>query len=373
MGTGRARLAYFQEVAMLSSKHLTGVLVVALSALAAVPDAAAQRVRHVLGSGAYFPLRPGSSWSYQRKGIGQPSTWQVTLTERVLVGRDARYYLLDGYFRGSARMVRTDHFGVVTERDPEGGRDSVWYMLGASVGSSWELQLQPDAAEGAKSDCVNHSRIKVAARDEVVRVPAGEFRNVVRLDLQPPCVDAGIVAEWFAPGVGLIRREETSIAGPVVSELVYAELGDSLFPDAPYTVSLTLDAPLYVNNLMPPIEPDKLPTVRGVFTMRNHTELPIELLFSGCKSVSIELLDKSGATVLRGRGDDGGCCACDSVLRIRLVEDAIILPFSFKLQDDKGQPLADGRYTVRATLDLAPSSAVSRPTAVLPVEIQSVH
>ena len=35
-------------------------------------------------------------------------------------------------------------------------------------------------------------------------------------------VDAGITDEWFARGVGLVKRSTTSIAGPRTSSLIHA-------------------------------------------------------------------------------------------------------------------------------------------------------
>ncbi len=79
----------------------------------------------------------------------------------------------------------------------------------------------------------------------VISVPAGEFHDVLGIDRQQMlCADAGIVSEWFAPGVSLIRRVGESIAGPVASELVKAELGSRRRPRSTYQTCLLPDVPI---------------------------------------------------------------------------------------------------------------------------------
>jgi hypothetical protein len=356
-------------------KGLAGFrLVVAMllgSALAPALGSAQGRGRTVLRAPSYFPLQAGSTWSYERKGVVATGTWQARVAPPGDSPKPESHSRLEGYFTGPARNVRTDALGVVSER-AERSPDTLWYLFGAPVGFPWELHLQdiPDGGGGAA--CVDGARLRIAARDETVSVPAGEFTNVIRVEHHGACADAGITAEWFAPGVGLIRREETSFAGPVVSELVRAEIGDVVYPRAAYTTSLSLGSAVLVNNLMPPVSADGLPVVRGALTVRNDTDAAVELAFSGCRSVAVEVLDAKGGVVVTARGDDGGCCSCKSLIQETLARASLAVPFSFVLRTAKGEALPDGRYALHATLETQGPSAL-RPAGVALIEVRSVH
>jgi hypothetical protein len=349
----------------------TAVLVVWLGG-AAAPVQGQREIRPVLGGPSYFPLGVGNRWVYQKAGVGGTSTWRAEVTEAGVPARLWSFFRLDGYFQGPPRMVRADRGGVVREVLPDSGQEYLWYLLGAPVGTTWLLQLAPSPTAGPVVDCVDGSRLVLASRNEVVKVPAGEFTRVVRVDFRSPCVDAGITSEWFAPGVGLVRREETSLAGTVVSELVQAELGGVAMPRAVYSTTLSLDSPRYVNNLMPPVGPDSVPTARGSFAVRNFTDVPVELTFSGCKSASLVVENEAGEVVGRTRADDGGCCTCASLATVTLLHDVLVLPLSFTLSTAKGEPLPTGRYSITVTLDTV-GEAVLRPSARLPLEIVAIY
>jgi hypothetical protein len=330
------------------------------------------RVRPALGPASYFPLNPGDHWLYERRGpAGQSSTWGVTVGAGA-PDAHAAYVTLSGYFPGAPRQVRVGPGQRVVELDFHGGPDALWYLLGATPGTRWRLTLADLPTLGPVPACISGSKLQLADRSEIVRVPAGTFRNVVRIDVGPPCADAGITGEWFAPGVGLVRREETSIAGPVISELVSATVAGRAFPAAGYETSLGLERPLLFNDLMPPVDDDSLPVVRGVFTVTNRTDIPVELVFAGCRSVALTVSDFAGTPIVAATADDGGCCTCDSVVRLVLVRDSFSLPFSFRLATENGEPLPDGRYCVSAVLQTTDPDAL-RPSAAARIEMQTVY
>jgi hypothetical protein len=277
------------------------------------------------------------------------------------------YSPLVGYFGEGTRLVRADLASSVFERG-EAGREHLWYRLRAPVGTSWKLTTAPP-----ELPCLAGATLTIGARDEVVTVPAGAFRGVVRVDYSASrCADAGITREWFAPGVGLVRRVEASIAGTRTSELVFARLGETTWPRTAWATSLELSSPRYVNDLMPTVGPRPLPQVRGAFVLRNRSDVPVELVFGGCRSVTLVVRDEAGEVVLESRADDGGCCACDNLVRVTLLRNALLLPFSFVLADGTGEPLPDGFYSLTATLD-ALGGETLRPAARARFEVQSVY
>lgn len=372
--TGRARGGQGRGRGVRPARYLSWAVVVAVGLGGAATLAQGRgEVRPLLGSASYFPLGVGDRWVYNRTGTGSASTWKAEVAETAVSGSPSQVYLLNGYFPGVPRWVRTNRGGTVTELAPAEAREYLWYRLGAPVGTSWELQLAPTpTALPVADDCVNGSRVVVASRDDVVSVPAGQFTRVVRVDFHSRCADAGITSEWFAPGVGLVRREEASIAGPVVSELVMAELDGLTLPRSAYAVTLSVDRPRYVNNLMPPVGPGALPTVRGTFALRNPTDVPVELAFTGCTSATVAVANEAGEVVVRARVDDGGCCTCGNPVTVTLTHDVFVLSLSFTLSGENGDPLPDGRYVITVTLDTAGAAAL-RPLAQLPIEIVSVY
>ena len=328
-------------------------------------------IRQGIGAQTLFPLREGSTWTYARKGLAETSEWTAAVTAKVSAPRVHPYFTLEGYFEGMPHAVRSDPFGSVTERS-EGFRDHLWYLLGAPEGTTWTLQLAPSPQESPVADCISGARVTLAARGETMSVPAGDFERVVRVDWMSACADAGIASEWFAPGVGLIRRDELSIAGIVTSELVRAELGGVSLPRVGYVTTLSLDRPLYTNNLMPPVGPGALPTVTGSLVVQERTDAPLVLAFSGCKSVSVAVVNEAGGTVLTARADDGGCCECRTLIEWDFARWPLVVPFAFKLAGEGGQPLPDGRYAISATLDTRDAEPL-RPAARATIEITSTH
>ena len=350
-------------------------LALAVSLVAALGSAASGEVQRLVrpsvAAGSYFPIQPGNHWVYEKQRPSGPTTWEVTVSETGASAPQRLYDTMLGYFPGP-RQVRVDTEDNVFEWSGDGLHEGLWYPLGAPIGTRWDVRLAPVPLASPFPDCVTGSKLVLASRGDALQVPAGEFQNVIRVDWTSPCADAGITSEWFAPGVGLIRRDETTFAGPVSSELVRAELGSKGLPRAAYAATLGLDQVRYVNNLMPPVGPDAIPTARGYLEVRNFSAVPLDLTFSGCKSVAIEVRDEAGAVVAQGRGDDGGCCTCASSVHITVQDGAITVPFAVQLAGPGAAPLPDGSYSLSATLESL-GSETRRPAARVPIEIASVH
>jgi len=348
---------------------VVGTLVAVLIPVRA--DAQGQ-VREGLRTLSYLPLQPGTYWTYERRGPAGTSTWRAEVVAEPAGTLELGYHRLVGYFPGPPRLVRVLPLDVVTEARPEGGRDVLWYMLRAPAGLSWTLELAGVAEPLSGAECIDGSRLHVAARPEKVTVPAGQFENAVKVVFASRCADAGITAEWFAPGVGLVRRTESSLAGEVVSELVETNAGGGWPLRMPYTTSLALDRAVAVNDLMPPVDPQRLPVLKGVLSVRNDTETAVELTFGGCVRAVIELVDGAGNVLLQTRAGDGRDCDCKCLVRARLQRSALALPFRLPLVLEGGRPLPDGVYAVRAAFETTEPKPL-QPAATSRLEIRSTH
>ncbi|MFB3903933.1 MAG: hypothetical protein ACE15E_10800 [Acidobacteriota bacterium] len=318
---------------------------------------------------SFFPLDTGNRWVYAVQGPGSASrTWEVKVTERQAIPPFRTFFELSGYFSGKdPRLVRLSIMGRVLEIGDD-GKEYLWYEFGGRVGRTWVMDLAP----GNAPVCEDGALLRIGARDEVITVPAGQFKQVIRIDFMTKCSDAGITREWFAPGVGLIRREEASIAGPVVSELVYAEIAEKVFPTSAYTTALQLSSSHFVNNLMPPVDPSKLPRVRGAFVVRDRTAEPLELVFpTACRGLLLELRNEAGEVVLSINTIEGVACLA-VITRVNVGKKPLVLPFSFALADKDGQPLPDGEYSLTAVLLTKAADSPLNPAARAVIQVTSI-
>jgi len=315
------------------------------------------RVQNNLGEGiTHFPLHAGSEWVYEKRdAFGTESTWRVTLSEPE-AGAEAGFELR-GYF-GERHVVKHDSDGAVTELSAD-GNSSVWYRLGTSVGSTWTLEC----GEGCVG-CLDHASARLASHSELVRVPAGEFPDALRVDYTCDCMDAGLVSEWFAEGVGLIKRLEQSIAGPIESVLLRANVGGIVLPDHPAATSLTLD-----ETRISIAGSAGKPRITGAFRVHDQTSDSLTFEFEGCVSAALVLIDEAGQVVLEGRADDGGCCDCQKPVKLELHGETLVLPFVLVLLDREERPVPAGHYSLVATLRTL-DAPPTRPAATVHVFVE---
>ena len=103
-----------------------------------------------------------------------------------------------------------------------------WYAFGAAEGESYETSIDPCSR-----------RATVESRTHRYEGPAGVFPWALRI-VYPPgvCMDAGLTEEIFFPWTGLLRRTETTIAGPRTYDLIYARTGGVTVISQPETAIL---------------------------------------------------------------------------------------------------------------------------------------
>ena len=230
------------------------------------------------------------------------------------------------------------------------------------MGETWTLD-DPDDPTG----CLGGATLRLASHSESIKVPAGDFQNVVRIDYEQPCMDAGVVSEWFAPEVGLVQRLENSFAGPVVSQLLSAKVGGRTIPDTSWATSLTLDRPTFSVKPSTGSDPGS-GTITGTFRVRNQGADPVELQFAGCVSATLTILDLNGKVVFEGRADDGGCCECKNIVTVQVKNGDLFLPVAIPLYLKGGTVLPGGRYAVEARFNTLEPLQI-RPAASAAVSI----
>lgn len=169
----------------------------------------------------YFPQQVGDEREYRktRTAIGSEVQW----TDRILAS-DGRFFQHSNYWGdGISRWLRVTSTSKVVEQTNR--KPILWYKLGASEEREWTIDLN----SGGPS-CVDGALVKIVSTKETVIVPAGTFQNCLKLEFHSNCSDAGLINQWFAPEIGLVKQTEDSILGPVTSELVRAKIGTIIYP-----------------------------------------------------------------------------------------------------------------------------------------------
>ncbi|HEU5181376.1 MAG TPA: hypothetical protein VFW45_11330 [Candidatus Polarisedimenticolia bacterium] len=314
---------------------------------------AASRRSAQASASSYFPLRVGNYWIYQG-----PTT--VTVTEQVAGPDGLSYFAVNNFLDQHTRYLRVDRAGRVYELDRESGATSVLYLLGAPVGTEWTYQ----PVEYGRQFCLP-TTARLLSRTETVHGPAGEFHDVVQIGFASVCADGGLSVEYFAPGVGLIKRTMQSIEGPRSAELVATNLGPS---SRNLMTSLTLDRTVYIQDVMPILDPQHLSSLDAQFFLRNR-DAEVNFVFQGCKSATFRVIGADGKEWIQKRGDDGGCCSCASPVNFTLQGDNLLFRVRIPLVLEDGTPLPGGTYALEATLDDLSLPDMLRPSARIPFTV----
>ncbi len=274
---------------MRSVRILSAVLVAAVVLVAGAQSAHAQA--------DYFPMSSGDQWTYRNTRFGGDRTVEVTRNIPVSWGTVG---VLDNYWGDGRERIMALFQNDIYDYDSATGRFFRSYVLDGAVGDSYNLRVAPPQS------CLDGSQASVVSTTETVTVPAGTFQNCLVITYRNTvCADAGVIAETFAPGVGLIRRVENNFAGPVEQVLTAATVGGRTFP-APASSSglsacLSIDSFSYHENRMPVIGPNPRPTPKMTATLevKNETTEAIDFVFTSGQSFDIVITERAGRELFR--------------------------------------------------------------------------
>ena len=295
----------------------------------------------------YLPLAAGNSWTYVVEGLGPAEGVTVEVGEPVEIAGVA-YFPVTG-LAGAETLLRVDSRGRVVQLLRDENREALWYDFSAPVGGSWTPELP--------GDCTGQAVI--ASRNEPVSVPAGVFRETVRIEYRPgECADAGIGEEAFAAGVGLLTRTETTIAGPRTMRLARARVGGRTIEAAGLSFSVKIDRPVYTPNLMPPIDREKaIPVLKATVTVENSSDIPVKLTFPSSQLFDMSIVNEAGETVYFWSANKLFAAVVTEVeLGRRVLEDEIPLAAG-------SQALPPGMYVLEAWLVRPEGKAFSASVA----------
>ncbi len=237
----------------------------------------------------YFPLSVGDSWTYSLEGRAAGDEVRTIRVVQSVERNGVTYYELEGWPGVDSALLRVNARGQLVAFDGASAVERLWYDFAASVGARW----QPETGD----DCIGQAEI--VDRNGRAEEPAGSFESVLSVAYgATQCADAGVTSELFAPGVGLIERTETTIAGPLTWRLARAHVGGRTVEGPGLSFSIRIDRPSYTPNLFPPVDPDQaIPTLRARITIANRSRLPLELTFPSGQLFDLEIRDEAGETV----------------------------------------------------------------------------
>ncbi|MEZ5361928.1 MAG: BsuPI-related putative proteinase inhibitor [Bryobacterales bacterium] len=267
-----------------------------------------------------FPLNPGSVWEYRAEGVQEPLVMRVSSNQLYLM--DGRVYShLTGYV-DQPLWVRLDDAGDLVYLDEESSQDNLLTNLHVQDKFWFAAQFRPCEQEGqAHSDRVAYSG------------PTGSFPETLAVRYRSfSCADAGVEAELFAANVGMVSRTVSTIAGPVVYNLVYADTGSlQLAPRTAATLRLALDQ-------------DGERSVTARLRLSGDPDAAPLLEFSSSQEFDMALRDENGAVVWKWSNGQFFTEALHQRQAANLAYEANI-PLEIG-----GKRLPGGTYTVEAWL-----------------------
>jgi hypothetical protein len=226
----------------------------------------------------FLPLRFGNTWTYREARTGQEFTIRVGTP---LLHNELVYYSLTGY-TNARLLVRLNEFGNLVYLSEETDRDLLLTSFEPFEGGRWEANARPCEQEG-------QTRVKRSIHDG----PAGPVNDVLDIQYRSlTCADAGLIAEQYAENIGMVRRVNTSIAGPRQFDLVSARVGN-----------LAIDA---LPNSTFKIAVSKTPA-NGFYNialqLKTVSPIPLTLQFRSSQEYDAILLDADGRIVWQWSAD----------------------------------------------------------------------
>lgn len=234
------------------------------------------------------------------------------------------------------------------------GRTQLFTNFNGAVGDVWKVTI---------GSCNKNVTVTLAEKDQTVTVPAGTFDDCILLKLTTSCADAGVEAIWFAKDVGVVKWTSRSIAGPIDHELEKAVVKGITYPESvPITLAIKggTDRFNYWINMMPPIDPNRPPTLLyAEFAITNTTGEPIEFIFEACE-FDICIYDEDGNMVSHmNRGKEAECAR--EIADQKTLENGKTWKYNGKVEltDKEGRDLPQGDYTVECILLSNPKFSTS--------------
>lgn len=280
----------------------------------------------------FFPLETGNRWVYRASAPGLARSFTIAVGLPALI--DGRtYYFVSGY--ASQRvLMRRGADGNLYVRSQETDRDVLLTAFNPAFGS------YPSPLRG---DCAHEARPE---EDMVPYAPGRGADPLLAREVRyrSGCVDAGIESELYVDHVGMVRRVETSIGGPVSFELVYARAGRLTYePETRVAFRVALPS-----SSVERADPAERPLLKGSLRVSSYGQ-PVTLDYPTMQTYDLQLRDSRGNVLATWSADK---LFAQASRQIRGEE--ISFDFEMPLANQAGQALPDGNYVLAAWLPADP-------------------
>jgi Intracellular proteinase inhibitor len=290
----------------------------------------------------FFPLQDGNTWTYREPVTGQTFTVRVGQT---VTNAGNVYYKLSGY-ADSELLVRIEPvYGALMYWDEARNQEILLTSFEQFEGGYWSAPFRPcpDQAGQTQLKRGNHSG------------PAGPVSDVLEIRYRTQgCADVGAVQEQYAEHLGMLRRIQTSIAGPRTFDLIYARVGTLTIDAAP--------AARFSVSVGPTVGPGP---VLATLRLQVNSPAPLTLSFTSGQEYDLALNDSAGNTIWLWSASRTFLQA----LHQRTVTDEWIETVEIPWPTAPGGGLQPGDYTVRATVTASASTPFA---ATVPVTIAAM-
>ena len=293
----------------------------------------------VLLGADFFPLQDGNRWTYREPVSGQ--TFTVRVGQPVTNAGNV-YYKLTGY-TDSDLLVRVEPvYGALVYWDDSRNQEILLTSFEQFEGGYWNAPFRPCPEQDGQAQLKrgNHNG------------PAGPVSDVLEIRYRAVgCADVGPVQEQYAEHLGMLRRIQTTIAGPRTFDLISARVGN-----------LTIDA-APVARFSVSVGPTSGPgAVSATFRLQVNSPTPLTLAFPSGQEYDLALIDSTGITIWTWSATRTFLQA----LHQRIVTDEWSETVEIPWPSAPGGGLQPGDYTVRATVT---ASAATPFAATVPVTI----
>jgi len=289
----------------------------------------------------FFPLQDGNTWTYREPVTGQ--SFIVRVGPSVTTAGHV-YYKLTGY-ADSDLLVRIEEvYGALVYWDEARNQEILLTSFEPFEGGYWFAPLRPcpDQAGQTQVKRGNHSG------------PSGPVSDVLEIRYRAfGCADVGPVQEQYAEHLGMLRRIQTSIAGPRTFDLISARVGNLTIDAAP-TGRFSL-------SVGPTVGPGP---VSATFRLQVNSSSPLTLSFSSGQEYDLALNDSAGNTLWTWSASRTFLQS----LHQRTVTDEWSATVEIPWPAAPGGGLQPGDYTVRASVTAASSTpfAATVPVTIAP-------
>lgn len=241
----------------------------------------------------------------------------------------------------------------------ENGNKQLLVDFDEPVNSEFMINIEP----------CNIGSVEIASKNGALETPAGSFNDVIRLDFQPSCADAGLLKAWFARNTGLIKYEESNISGSHTFEIVEASINNEELPRG-LIIRSSFPDPMVIIDLQPPVDPDRPPvTVKVGIAITNNTERDLVYTFNSGQHFEILLINGNGEVVSRwSRG-----MAFTQAIETRILRQGEIWEFggNIELSTDEGESAPEGGYTLRIEMTSSPDDDTDHKTGSEKISAES--